>query len=211
MAQGKTDGSGRKPARNRGRPSTLDETRALDAAVHAFWRDGYQQTDLDDVAASAGTTKPSLYRRFGSKEDLFLAALRHYAHDHGARPVAAFLGERDIAAAVRAFFRSTVEGQTAPGLPSGCLFACTAAPLAERQPAVGTFLSEALQTAADTLAQRFEAAASTGELRPDFPSRASARLMLDAMQGLALRAREGADRAKLLADAEIYAATVIRG
>jgi AcrR family transcriptional regulator len=206
-----SDVSVRKNPRGRGRPSTLDESRVLDAAVTAFWRDGFAATDLDAVAAAAGTTKPSLYRRFDSKEGLFLAALERYARGHGSRPVAAFLAEPDIAAAVRAFFRQAVEGQTDPGLPTGCLFACAAAPLAESRPDIGAFLARSLDAASVALAERFEAAVADGALCPGFPSQARARLMLDAMQGLALRARSAADRQTLLTEAEAYADAILGG
>ena len=209
MRQGNSDGLVRKSVR--GRPSTLDESRVLDAAVAAFWRDGFAATDLDTVAAAAGTTKPSLYRRFGSKEGLFLATLERYAHGHGSRPVAAFLAEPDIAAAVRAFFRTAVEGQTAPDLPTGCLLACAAAPLAESRPDVGALLSRSLDAASAALSKRFEAAIAEGTLRPGFPSQARARLILDAMQGLALRARSAADRGTLLTEADAYSDAILAG
>ncbi|GGK35432.1 TetR/AcrR family transcriptional regulator [Salinarimonas ramus] len=207
--QEKTNSQVRKSARGRGRPSTLDEERALDAALDAFWRRGYAATDIDAVAAAAGTAKPSLYRRFGSKEGLFLAALERYAGGHGTQPLAAFAAERDIASAVRAFFRTAVEGQTTPGRPTGCLFACSAAPLAESQAAVGTLLADGTRAAHAALVARFEAASADGELPRGFPAAARAQLMLDAMQGLALRARAGADRAALLADARSYADVVL--
>lgn len=211
MAQENSDGRVRKSSRGRGRPSTLNEARVLDAAVAAFWRDGFTATELDAVAALAGTKKPSLYRRFGSKEGLFLAALEHYARGHGSRPVAAFLAEPDIAEAVRAFFRQAVEGQTAPDLPTGCLFACAAAPLAESRPDVGAFLSRALDAASGALSERFETAVADGILRAGFPSQARASLMLDAMQGLALRARLDADRETLLIAADAYPDAILGG
>lgn len=81
--QGDSDHTVRKKSRGRGRPSTLDEDRVLDAAAAAFWRDGFAATDLDAVAVAAGTTKPSVYRRFGSKEGVFLAAMEHYGAAQG--------------------------------------------------------------------------------------------------------------------------------
>ncbi len=45
----------------------------LDAAEHAFLRDGYLGTNMDEIASSAGVSKPTIYRHFGTKEGLFLA------------------------------------------------------------------------------------------------------------------------------------------
>src|SRR5262245_9057215 len=49
--------------------------RILATATGIFARDGYQDTDLQDVADALGIGKASVYRRFPSKEVLFLAAV----------------------------------------------------------------------------------------------------------------------------------------
>lgn len=56
---------------------SADERRAriLSAAVHAFARDGYDRTKMDEIAARAKVTKPVLYDHFASKQALFLAAI----------------------------------------------------------------------------------------------------------------------------------------
>ena len=49
----------------------------LDVAAEVFAREGYRNTDLQDVADALGIGKASVYRRFASKEALFLAAVDH--------------------------------------------------------------------------------------------------------------------------------------
>ena len=66
--------------RRSGRP-TAAEAQQLDheireAALDLFLANGYEGTSMDDVAASARTTKQSVYARFTSKEELFVATLR---------------------------------------------------------------------------------------------------------------------------------------
>ncbi|MBL8795764.1 MAG: TetR/AcrR family transcriptional regulator, partial [Planctomycetia bacterium] len=46
----------------------------LDAAIQHFARSGYADTDLQLLADDLGIGKGTLYRHFGSKENLFLAA-----------------------------------------------------------------------------------------------------------------------------------------
>jgi AcrR family transcriptional regulator len=55
----------------------------LDTAAEVFAREGYRNTDLQDVADALGIGKASVYRRFASKQQLFLAAV-----DHGMRRAA---------------------------------------------------------------------------------------------------------------------------
>jgi TetR/AcrR family transcriptional regulator, mexJK operon transcriptional repressor len=45
------------------------------AATVVFVRDGYVATSMDEVAAVAGVSKQTVYKHFGSKEQLFLAVI----------------------------------------------------------------------------------------------------------------------------------------
>ena len=56
------------------------ETSMLDAAVTVFAAEGFDRAKMETIAARAGTTKPTLYARFDSKENLFAAAVKR-EHD----------------------------------------------------------------------------------------------------------------------------------
>lgn len=57
----------------RRRPRRADvRDRLLTAAAQLFSQHGYEQTSLDQVAATAGFTKGAVYSNFASKDDLFL-------------------------------------------------------------------------------------------------------------------------------------------
>ena len=49
--------------------------RILDAAREVFFRDGFMQANLDEVASLAGVAKGTLYRYFENKADLYVAIL----------------------------------------------------------------------------------------------------------------------------------------
>ncbi|GGC78849.1 TetR/AcrR family transcriptional regulator [Chelatococcus reniformis] len=49
--------------------------RIVAAAVHLFSVRLYQDVQMDDVAREAGVAKPTLYRYFAAKEDLFIEAM----------------------------------------------------------------------------------------------------------------------------------------
>jgi AcrR family transcriptional regulator len=64
------------PAMARGR--TLDpqvSDAVLDAALTLLQRDGFARMTMEAVAREAGVGKPALYRRFGSKAELVVAAI----------------------------------------------------------------------------------------------------------------------------------------
>jgi AcrR family transcriptional regulator len=47
----------------------------LDAAVVAFAAAGYEGTSIEDIARAAGISQPYVFRLFGTKKELFIAAL----------------------------------------------------------------------------------------------------------------------------------------
>ncbi len=53
--------------------------RIIAAATELFLRDGYTNTNLEQVAAAAGVTKPTVYSHFGSKEGLLLSITQAHA------------------------------------------------------------------------------------------------------------------------------------
>ena len=61
--------------------TTAVGARILDAAGKLFYERGITATGVDLVSDTAGTTKRTLYQRFGSKEGLITAYLRQRAHD----------------------------------------------------------------------------------------------------------------------------------
>ncbi|MFN8662177.1 MAG: TetR/AcrR family transcriptional regulator [Thermomicrobiales bacterium] len=68
-----------------GRPRVPEtDRRILDAALRLLARDGYARMSVDAVAASAGVTKPTIYRRYRSKAELAEAALAALAAERDA-------------------------------------------------------------------------------------------------------------------------------
>ncbi len=66
-----------RPPAKRGRPVDPGKRAAIiDAAGCAFITDGFAGATMDQIAALAGVSKLTLYRHFGSKEELFGAALK---------------------------------------------------------------------------------------------------------------------------------------
>lgn len=61
-----------------GRPRLFDEDVVLDELTALFWSQGYSQTSMHDIVERSGVHKPSLYRTFGTKDQLFATILRRY-------------------------------------------------------------------------------------------------------------------------------------
>jgi AcrR family transcriptional regulator len=61
-----------------GRPRQFSREEVLEKALPLFWKRGYADTGLKDIEEATGVNKSGLYSEFKDKEDLYLAALRHY-------------------------------------------------------------------------------------------------------------------------------------
>jgi AcrR family transcriptional regulator len=77
------------PVRRLRRPERREQL--LAAATQAFARTGFAATSLDDIAASAGTSRVLLYRHFESKTDLYRAVL-----DRAVQRLTTAVGTRDF-------------------------------------------------------------------------------------------------------------------
>jgi AcrR family transcriptional regulator len=53
------------------------QAKILDAAEAMFAEQGFEKTQLEEVAARAGYTRGAIYAHYASKEDLFLALMEH--------------------------------------------------------------------------------------------------------------------------------------
>lgn len=100
MAQSAADGP--KPAH---RPSRRHEL--VRAAVGVFARHGYVESSVEDIAESAGVVPTAIYYHFGTKEELFHAALQHAMEEFSAavsvaRTTGAPAGPDDLRKVVRA-------------------------------------------------------------------------------------------------------------
>jgi AcrR family transcriptional regulator len=63
------------PRPSRESKKAVQRQRILDAARDVFFRDGFMDANLDEVARGAGVAKGTLYRYFESKADLYVAIL----------------------------------------------------------------------------------------------------------------------------------------
>lgn len=67
--------SGGGPAARREAKKAASRNRILEAAREIFFRDGFMEANLDDVARGAGVAKGTLYRYFENKAELYVAVL----------------------------------------------------------------------------------------------------------------------------------------
>jgi len=107
-------------------------------AMPLFWRRGFSDTGLDDLEKVTGLNQSDLRSEFGSKEDIFVATLRHYYLNRGgtAPLVAEPLGWNNI----ESFLRLVAEGFL--GGLNGCFAVNTLRELELLPPEVNSIVTE---------------------------------------------------------------------
>jgi AcrR family transcriptional regulator len=187
--------------RRTGRPLSFDREAALRHAMLIFWRFGYETTSVAELTAAMGISAPSLYTAFGDKKRLFLEAMRLYAGNPetmaraiGNAPTA-FHAARDLMTAAAA----TYTGETTP---PGCLLASATASGSAMSADVQQEVADVRRRIAEWLKLRIERDIADGILPPVTRAAALAGLVLAVAQGMSVLARDGADRASLLAIVE---------
>ncbi len=180
--------------RPRGRPRAYDPDTALARAAGTFWRQGYDGTSLDDLAAATGMNRPSLYAAFGDKRDLYLKTLARYRD--GARAMALEMLQDDppLRVFLERFYKGAIDLYLAEG-SRGCFTIGTAATQAAVDPKVRDFLAGSIRETDAFLTGRVRKAGERKEITGD-PA-VLGQLATATLHALAVRARAGLSRKEL--------------
>ncbi|WP_237061751.1 TetR/AcrR family transcriptional regulator [Loktanella sp. M215] len=180
---------------------SFDREDVLEKAMLAFWKSGYETTSISDLTAAMGVTAPSLYAAFGNKQQLFLEAMHRYAGDRVTleKTMADAPTARE---AVAAMLRGAAMLYTGDATPPGCLLASAAATGSPEAAAVRAAVAAERRAVRDIIMRRIEVDIVKGLMPSDTRPDTLADLTLAVTQGMSVLARDGADRARLLAVAE---------
>lgn len=191
----------RTPPRKPGRPLSFDREAVLEKAMLAFWASGYETTSVADLTAAMGLTAPSLYAAFGSKQQLFLEAMRRYAGDP-ALIEQQMMRAPTAKAAVAEMLRGAAELYTGASTPPGCLVASAAASGSQDATAVRAAVAAERRAIREIVVRRIGADMQRGLPVAKLPPGVLADLAVAVLQGMSVLARDGGDRDALLAIAE---------
>ena len=163
----------------------FDEEAVMDAVLLTFWRQGYGETTMADLAKSTGVQRGSLYHAYGDKEVLLLRALDRYGERYGDTARAA-LQDPDPRRAIEGFFNSHLARMAEPANPDGCLMCHTALECGGRDSAPAMLVrAQSLRTEA-ALEAALERGRAQGLLPADADCRALARFFLGVSRGMAV-------------------------
>ncbi len=192
----------------RGRPRVFDRNAALATAMKLFWVKGYEATSIADLTTALGIGSTSLYAAFGSKEQLYAEALDLYSTSYTDLVLGRFKTAPTARDAIAAYLSDSAAAVTGSDcdLPRGCMVNLGAVGDAEHA-AVGDLMRARRSGTYDVLVARLERAVQEGELPEWLDIDNLARYVQTVQSGMAIRARDGANREELQAVAKIAMAS----
>ena len=116
------------------RPPEFDRPQVLQAALHVFWRDGYESASIQKLLDAMALNRGSLYSAFGDKEGLFLEVLDCYIDYQSENLELNLMGKDDPIVAIRSFLEGFALHEDSEMRERGCLVFNTIAELSHTRP-----------------------------------------------------------------------------
>ncbi|MWA09373.1 TetR/AcrR family transcriptional regulator [Streptomyces sp. BA2] len=196
------------------RPRTFDEERALDAAMRAFWVNGYEATSTQDLCEATGLGRSSIYNTFSSKHELFQRALARYMDSMTSVQVEILEDEeRPPMERLRALFTRVLDSEfecREDGHSIGCLTVNTTVELAGRDPEAAEMLARDLAVRLAAISAVIRTGQSGGDITSTRDAGDLARFLNAVIGGMRIAAQGGADRAALTTIADTALDTLTR-
>lgn len=176
--------------------------------MRTFWAQGYEAASIDGLCGTMKISRASLYKFFGDKEGLFLAAIDHYANTRVARVTRALVSAGTLQDDLRAFFNSVVALATDDPKTVGCLISCVLADAAGSSQEFRKVLDQRYSTLERLIVARLVHHGWPDDA--DCTPQVAAGMVAAIARGITLKARSGHPREMLLPIAEAGTAAVLR-
>ncbi|MBV9537520.1 MAG: TetR/AcrR family transcriptional regulator [Acidisphaera sp.] len=166
--------------------------------MQLFWDRGYEGATFDELATAMGIGASSFHNAFGSKERLYREATELYLQDMGNW----FTGTLAAYASARDAFQALIEGAadlfTRCDAPAGCMISLAGTHCAPASDSIREMMAHKRALSEQRMCERLSRAVLSGELPPDTDVAALAAYFGSVFRGMAVQARDGAGRERLL-------------
>jgi len=178
-------------SRSPGRPRGFDPDDALDRAIGTFSENGYHASSLSKLTAAMEIAEGSLYKAFGDKRGVFLAAFERYVTLRGerlARELATARTGREKVGAVLTVYAEYSHGKIGR---RGCLVVGSAVDLADSDPEIAKLVAAVLASHEKRLVNFIREGQEDGSIAPQVDADVTGRLLLCVMQGMRVLGKTG--------------------
>jgi AcrR family transcriptional regulator len=177
----------------------------LDAAIPVFATAGYEHTRMSDVAARIGVTEPVIFQNFGTKAELFAAAL-----ERASERAVAHLSDMAVEhQRVDAWLRHVLALEHLDHLHTAPMFGVLFedAHRLQFEPRVGVALQRGTARVAEAVGRLLQRGQAQGSIRADVPPLSLAWLVVSLIQARQFR-RGFTSQSSLVLESELLARTL---
>ncbi|MCL2586279.1 MAG: TetR/AcrR family transcriptional regulator [Streptosporangiales bacterium] len=179
-----------------GRTRGFEVEEALDVALDLFWQQGYDNTPMQALCRAMNLQPGSVYAAFGSKRDLFTAAVRRYMDTVSAEAIDRINGAPSGLQGLREYFAHLIDAMVDGKRSRGCLITNSLVEFAARDPELAAMFQVHLARLQTSFAAALARARSEGELRPGAGPE-SADMLVAVVQGMNVLAKSRPGRQAL--------------
>lgn len=177
-----------------GRPKEYDDAAVIDAAMDVFWTNGYEACSTQELCERTGLGRGSLYHAFGSKQNLYEQALRHY-QELGLQTQTEILnGPGTARERLRALLQWGVDGDLVPEKRRGCMALFSVMERSSKDPAIGQINRAYVNKLEAVLCHVIAVGQRNGELSGDRSALEVTRAFLASYYGLRILGQSMPDR-----------------
>jgi TetR/AcrR family transcriptional repressor of nem operon len=148
-------------------PKGYNREEVLDRAIELFRRQGYSATSTAELVKELGMNRKSMYAEFGSKQELFEAALDRYSEINLSRVLTPIEAPEANAQTIRDAFLGYASASESKFRGLGCLMANTAVERAALDPGSAKYVDAYLDRLTKGFRNALENAQSDGDVSKD--------------------------------------------
>lgn len=185
------------------RTKAFDTNEILHKAMNVFGNRGYEGTSLPDLIHGLGIARQSIYDTYGTKWDLFFAAVRHYMDQKNQELKQHCEGPGTVVEKVELAFTTIIKVLMDPELRLQCFIISSAIEQAPHHEELAAYLHESVELSEQIFYSMLERAVEEGEIGPEGNIRDLARFLVHERIALITSAKLGMDEPRLLAILQI--------
>jgi len=146
------------------RGKEFDTTLVLRKAMEVFGHYGYEGTSLQDLTDGLGIARQSLYNTYGTKQDLFVSAVKHYANNKTEAVISALQRPGSVKESIANIFREAVAVLQDEARCKECFIMQSAIDQVPHIPEIEEFFNQVITRLEQAFYEAFVRAQQQGEL-----------------------------------------------
>jgi TetR/AcrR family transcriptional repressor of nem operon len=179
------------------RAKEFEEADVLEKAVKLFSEKGYHGISMQELVDGLAINRSSIYDTFGDKHNLFLAALKYYRDTYTREMVERIEQSTDIRKTIAEVFEFVISDSQGKAGKQGCMMVNTAIELGPHEKDIASLIIMNFSAVEEAFAKAIQKAQHKKEINTRLSAKVMARFISNAINGLRVSAKAGADRKAL--------------